>query len=132
MTPELQKAVAEFLNWLKASAQQGGEFVKQQVPDLLQQQLRYAWWVDVALVGFAVLGMVATLALFIYLFKSMQTAATTQYNDFDSVGWVMGMVACAITFLGSFISIMVNSMELLKITLAPKVYLLEWITGLMK
>ena len=115
-------AVNQALSTIAAEAANAVEFAKAQIPDVIQQLIvwktaEYAASVVVFSAG----------AIYLYrLFKKAHEASQETYDD----GPMFGMVATGIVGLGCSLGAVLNAFALLKIYLAPKVWLLQYAASL--
>ena len=115
MNEELQKALSELLNKANNSIDAAGNFVGAELPDVMQQLLNYAMIKHALLLG-----------LFFIVFSGFVALSITgiRKNWNDGVGFCIGaslisLMPCVLSFIG-----------LLKIWIAPKVWLLEYAANL--
>lgn len=124
MNKQLQDALVQFLHLLQA----GANFAIQQLPDVLQQWLYYSAVVDIwAIVGYGV-GLLAGLGILIFFFgKSVKIQ-----KDY----WIVPTIFIGISniFLVPFciFNLSQRIQDLIEINLAPKVWLIEHISHLLK
>lgn len=118
ITNETANLIATMTEYLKGSV----EFVKEQAPDVIQQLL--AWkmaelWV--LLILFATFTIVSPIAVR-YCWK--------RADCYDNEGWIVGAVISAIGELFSIPLFIMSLLDLLKLYIAPKVFLLEYLAKL--
>lgn len=134
MSEQTDKVVAEILTKAMEAAQATGAFVVEQAPDVVQQLLLFhtvkAW----SVVGLGVLFCAGVLP--IYKLALERVNKDLENNPRDYFGSRRTITDCNAFWIGvgtagtsSFIGVMMfftNIFEALKITLAPKVWLLEY------
>lgn len=128
---EVEKAVDPFkeqalqvLKNLIDAATQAGEFIKGQIPLVVQELLRFHLAVDIAWMilslGFA--------AAFVWLIKfGRRQVEKDKWSD-----WDFGVVFSGFGVAASVISFFFATIALLKITLAPRVWLIEYAADLVR
>lgn len=121
----MDNALAELIKELTSSLQGAKSFVSSELPEVAKQVLAYSWyatWVDV-LWGFIVLGM----AYGGHRFIQKQIAKDRDDAPWFTLYFVVGVAVSAGTCcLGSGVE------TLIKIKMAPKVYLIEKIVSMGK
>ncbi|AUV61798.1 hypothetical protein FDJ28_gp52 [Pseudomonas phage Bjorn] len=124
-TVTLQQSLADIITSATSGVKAGVAFLQQEIPDVIRQLIMWkmaeaAMWTLGAL---AVL--ITSLVIFCKLYKG-------KVWDWDHPGGFVMMVVCFVAFgLASF-RIMVNGGELLKLWIAPKVWLIEYGASLLK
>lgn len=128
------EALAQVLTKALEAAEKTGQFVVEQAPDVVQQLVLYytvLHWASVALSLFILVG---GMTLSVRSFKSaFARAEKDEYKDADHFGefWLglFAGISSAVTFFALFIG---NISDALKITLAPKVWLIEYAANLIR
>lgn len=115
MNEELEKQLAEMLKKSMELAEKTGQFVIDQAPDLLQEFYRWHMAQDIFYIVSALL-----LNSIWLLFTNKNIR---EYNK--DIDYFLSGVFCLPTFL-SLILILINILDLLKLILAPKLYLIEY------
>lgn len=120
MSEQTNAVLAQML----ADYQQGKEFVLEQAPEVLRQIL--AVDLIMAWIGFVV-GVIASVS-FLYFFW-----ATRKNWDYDAPDW-MPPAACVMFLVGllGVVVVPLNLSTIIKIEVAPKVYLIEYAARLAK
>jgi hypothetical protein len=120
LNDELQKALAEFVRLLTTTAQQGSDFAIAQVPSLLQQLLRWSFYSALIWVAVGAAMVVTCWRIWPHVYQHYKRS-----NDFE----VSPSAATFATVIGAVVGCLLmitNAMDALQITIAPKVWLLEW------
>lgn len=125
MNEELQKKLVELINGAQAAGTEAFLFTKEQVPDVIQQLLRWKFAEAVILVLISL----AVVVFCIYAGRLAWKADGEKYMDDGHcfVFSVSAIVGSILSFIG-----MLNLMTAVQIWLAPKVYLLEYAASLIK
>lgn len=115
---QVNPLIADLHEWAK----QGMEFTKEQAPLVVQEFLNWSFWSDAIL---AVVSFVLMVVL-IYLLKRFWNSIEDELGAglFQIFGIIISVVFCCL-----FISCI---HDLVKIKLAPRVYLIEWVADQMK
>lgn len=129
MSDETKTAIAAAIKLLTTSLQQGLDVAKVQLPIILQQKLRYDFWESV--VWIIVVGIAFTSCLLILRHGFKLNAPANRYT-YDADPWLaLGTALSIITGTCFVAAFLVGISTILKITLAPNLYLLEWLKGLL-
>lgn len=121
------EVAGEALNWLKHSAESAGDFIAEQAPLFIHEFLN--WHFARAVVHLIVWSLVACI-LAIYAIRARRNCCRLEWNENDgrTFWWA---ITGAITMIASFIicvSPIVNNVEdIVKIKVAPRVYLVDWL-----
>jgi hypothetical protein len=110
-----QEQIQQLLDWL----QKGGTWVADQAPDLARQLLRWKLAENVVV-------MIACLIVFygIYRFVKWQWEAIEEGEPLVMLPIGLGVMNSSLFLIGLI--------DALKILLAPKIFLIEYLTGLLK
>ena len=132
MNPELQSKLEASADKLIAFLEQSGsasvDFAKEQVPLVVEEILRWGWWSSAFVVSTVVILFVAVLSAAIVVVRKAQWSKSeidpTQVAGIvlGTSSVVLGMVAVAV--------VPTNCHTMLKITVAPRIYLIEQLKGL--
>jgi hypothetical protein len=135
MNEQLQKSLGEILALLTESAKQIGTTAQQEVPLLVQEYLRWGLWSAASFAGVALLLLGA-----VWIFTARLTRASERMDDTNrdwmsgrtdrgdailAVFWVR--LAACVVFGGIALQ---NGYVALQIIVAPRVYLLEQLMGM--
>lgn len=122
------EAIAKVLETALTGLQKTGEFVVEQAPDLVRQLIL---WNTAKYAALLVLGLLLLIVLGTISYKIAK--AGTKSNAYDKDGY---WIASSLTGLAGLMSgvplTITNGLGLLKITLAPKVWLLEYAASLVR
>jgi hypothetical protein len=127
MNENLQNTINEALKALLASVQQGAGFVQEQLPTVVQQKLMFDFWECLAEIGFAIIFMVGSI-YWVRLCIKMDKAS----GAYDSLWEAAGYVPTVVVWGLGLISIPLNVMTAIKILVAPNLYILEWLRGMVR
>jgi len=122
MDKELLEQILPIVEKTKEGILKGVEVAQEQMPELINQI--YAWRFTISLLGFllGLLLIIATFIIPIILYKKLKVAEEE---------------GCGLVFLGymlivPFTAICVENLDWLKILTAPKLFLVEYISNLIK
>jgi hypothetical protein len=118
MNDELQKALAAFLQTMLASVEQGAAFAQEQAPLVVQEFLR--WGLMSNALGAAVFAVGA--------FVCIRLTRGFWEEDSDST---VAIFSCIGAVAGVCLSV-VCAFDALKVWVAPRVYVLDWLRGFVK
>lgn len=134
------EVIAEILQKTLETAQKAGDFVVEQTPDLIQQLMLYK---TMEYGVFTTIGLVVMLTGLWYLREAVRASNYSQYpsgsplhtkyhnkygKGWDEWGWPVGVL-----ILGAGAAVfLLFAFSFAKITLAPKVWLLEYTASLLK
>lgn len=119
--------VADLLQWLRTTAESSAEFVKEQAPDVARDIIAWGVWGNAATAGvWFIFAIVSG-----YMLKRAMSHWRSDEFDFDdgmSVGSIFAGVFSAIGTLVSLGAVASFLLPAIKASVAPRLYLLEWIT----
>lgn len=124
------------LSWLNSAE----AFTKEQIPDFVEQVVKLKIVHEGILVGLGVTLLLISTPLFITFFKEFRRKDAPYYNsdrkpnvDYfrESVAVPCILLGTISAFLGLCVTV-INLFNLVKVLVAPKVYLLEYFTTLVK
>lgn len=126
------EAIAKVLETALNGLQKTGEFVVEQAPDVVRQLIAFHTAYYVLFVALAVVWYVVGYTVTYQIVKRRKAyIAKREYHYSDTVGYEISGAFCAVgTTLGATAMLCTNVINLLKITLAPKVWLLEYAASL--
>lgn len=123
MNDELKKALTDYSTHLLALLEKGTNFTLTQIPIVIQEKLRWDFafnglWLMIGLVfvGTAVWA-------FRQMLKQKVTEDRTQCQD-DWPIWLLLIIPCGI--IGSIVGLM-SIFDMVKIWVAPRLYIIEWL-----
>jgi TRAP-type C4-dicarboxylate transport system permease small subunit len=105
------------------------DFAKEQIPEFIQQLIRWQIGTNI----FKLIVCIILLTLAIWLGVKYFSIIIKKWYEFDEihiaflVSWILGTVFMGIM---SFIYIICNTSNLLKLWLAPKVFLIEYLSNI--
>lgn len=123
----LTQRLDSILSLLESSAKTAGNFAAEQAPEVIQQLLQ--WKFTISLIIFCVgifliiASLVATYKIFFY-YKEKNKGSYDEGAEFFSLSILFGVLVGAI--------LLSNSIDWLQIWIAPKLYLLEYASSLLK
>jgi len=130
--PSKDELIAKALNELVNLYNTGKDFAVEQVPDVIRQLIIYNTVQLALMVAFSFLFLLAGLYAGSRLFKLHKKAVEQRVHYYDG-GWMVGTILCPAGGTMIWAAIFFNHIgDLLKITLAPKVWLLEYAASLVK
>jgi len=124
MTEELQQRTAALLDYLEIAIRGTTDFAIEQVPEVVHQLL--LWHFITSLIWFSV-AIVSIIVIVILTYKAVKFAVHEKEED-AAVGTLIMAVLVALVPL----ILIVENMDWLQIWIAPKLYLLEYASSLLK
>lgn len=118
--------VNELLKELLVTIKDGKEFLTNQLPDVAVQILRFNFWHAVFIMFLGICFFVATFALLKYSRKNWKV----WMDDVDALAPICSVGIGGFALVG-FLFFLLSLIDILKITLAPKLYLIEYLKGMM-
>lgn len=135
MNEQLQQALASILNKTASGVEAGAAFLQSEIPEVVSQLLLYKL-VAASVESFILLSLILGFAFFVRLVCSSIKKEGVFYDEYGpgslSIIGFMGLLCGGIASLISFIAIFCNIAVILKIWLAPKIYLIEYAASLAK
>jgi len=116
-----QKAVTEIIEWTKGAK----DFVSEQAPELVREVLAWGFWSHCILVIIFGLLLLASIVGACKLIKGAKKA-------YDADGWIVGFIFTTLFSIGLTVGVIINLYGCFYITIAPRVYLLKYLGGLVK
>lgn len=118
--------VNELIGWLADSVKGSGEFVKEQAPEVAQQMV--AWGAFCAAMWLAICVVLALLAAFVMWRLDRAYPGDAKAPDSAVVGFMVSLCVIVACLLGAAL----NGGTLAKTQIAPKLYVLERVRGMLK
>lgn len=125
MNEATQEQLAELVKWLRETAQAGQAFVAGQAPDLAREIIAYGRVME-PLIAF---GPVIAYSILMWRWAPKMLEAWDSLDDeFHAIGgWVFSGVGGLTSVL-----FLLNTPDAIKVWVAPKLYLLDYVAGLLK
>lgn len=112
---ELESKLVECLDAVKESASQAGEFARAELPLVAQEYIAWCWWGSATGVAFGLLFLILlAVSLFMAVFKTKNSATGEFY-----------FICALISLMLMVVSLPISTYELIKVSVAPRVVLLE-------
>jgi hypothetical protein len=127
MDEQMKSTLAEYLKKLLSMVEAGANFAVDQIPLVVQEKLAFDfWWAFVWFMVGLICGVSATLLIRtgIAVYRARE-----HRHDERFMGWVAPGTTLAL--LGTPLA-MTNLYTILKISLAPRLYIIEWLVGTVK
>lgn len=118
----LNASLATIIQKATTGVEAGVNFLSDQIPDVIHQLLMWKLTENLFLVG---------ISLLIFIVYGYGLKKAHQHDAFDRWGWPVAFVGGIASFVAVFFFI-ICSLEALKIMIAPKIYLIEYATHLLK
>lgn len=129
---ETKDILNEFLKTLLEGVQQAGAFVKEQLPLVLQEYVK--WGVVEGALKFVLLGLATYLLLRVAIkwayAKAREIDARNNYDD--SIGYWLAAIMLSLGAVPTAIQSIMGLMQAAKAAIAPRVYLLEELSKLVQ
>jgi len=132
MTPELQDKLASILGFLETSVQSAQQFAVDQAPDIVQQLLRWDFVESLTFFIIGVILLVISCRAIWLAHKKIMASEDCMMQDFDEkmiAHLILALIAMLPVVIGTALA---TNLNWLKIWIAPKVYLLEYVSSLVK
>lgn len=115
-----QEAVGEIIEWTKGAK----DFVSEQAPELVREVLAWGFW------SHAIWAIACGLGVTLFVLVAIICARAFSKTDNDDYvgGALVGMIGALI--IGVFL--VCNVIDMFYVVIAPRVYLLEYLKGLVK
>lgn len=125
----LTKHLDSLLTWIGDTGASVQTFAAAQIPDILQQKLAYEFWSAVAWLG---VGTIMLLIVPIAWIISMRLLKKHQPAMYDRDKYFMAPILITIFVGGSGVVMLLANLDTaLKIYFAPKVYIIDWLRGML-
>lgn len=117
----LNQVIIETIEQSKAILGEGFDFLKKETPLLIQEFLRWKFWEHLI---WGSLCLLTNIVLLYFAFKfSMRIESETKEAN---GGWLFLSAICLIFLIPFTVGLFNNVLDALKITIAPRLYLLEY------
>lgn len=118
----LNAALVAVLNKAISAAEKGGEFLAEQIPDVVNQLLMWHMMKGIVML----LGSLLVFGLFVYFSVKLWRYLKTPYAEVDAIMAILPLGLLWIPIVALF------NLTWLQILIAPKVYLIEYAASLVK
>lgn len=125
MNEELQERIEGYLDAVESSANTAGEFAAEQVPLVAQEYLAWVFWGGVVLLLAALVGILLSAVAAYVFWKTKDSLKHVEAN-------VLSAMAALALATGSFIAAVPATYNIVKVTVAPRVVLIEKAAELIK
>jgi hypothetical protein len=125
MNPELQRELAAWLSKLRESADAAGSFVLEQAPLIVQEKVAYGRVVETT--AFAALLIAVAISATVAL-RCMRRHFAGDEEDSNFVGLLLGGIGTFVSLVGAC----GQFDAVAKVWFAPRLYIMEWLAGLLK
>lgn len=125
ITKELEDKTINIINWLEDAIKTSTDFASEQIPLFIQELLHYNF---VMSLSWFIVGIIGIIAVIYTAYRLIKMAIKD--GCIDMVG--PPVVIMGIFILAIFTCVSVNHMDWIKIKLAPRVYLMEYVKDSMK
>lgn len=129
MDPELQKQLAALLAKLMDVAQQGATWTADQIPPLIQEKITYGRIREPA---YLVVWIVVCLCVWRALPNALALAHESPDLSAREVAGGISTAALAVLGVVGFIAALMQVDAVLQVWLAPRLYIVEWLSSLIK
>jgi Mn2+/Fe2+ NRAMP family transporter len=124
MNKELQQSMSQFLNLMIEALGKTTDFAAEQIPLYVQELLRYALWDTILSLILAIAILTASLIIAKKVLKYLRIA---DYNyDLEAAAHILLVVLGLSSIFSVFLTVASVS-TILKITLAPRVYVIDYL-----
>lgn len=128
MDPKLQAVLTEYLTNLLSAIRSGTDFAKEQIPLVIQEKLQYDFWNNVLGMGLFLIPPIAVCVVAAWLKRyapKLPEESRLGFDQSDALGMRIAMRLIAtlwiIFVLGTWLP------DIIKIVLAPRLYIIEWL-----
>jgi hypothetical protein len=122
MDEQTKTLLAEYLKKLLQAAESGASFAAEQIPLVVQEKLAFDFWSSVMWATVSAISMV----LVWYGYYKLNVMA-----EWDEETTAPTTVAAAFCTLPLLVVIFVNLSAIIKIQVAPRLYIVEWLKGML-
>jgi hypothetical protein len=122
MNEQLQKELAAWLSKLREAADTGGSFVLDQAPAIVQEKIAYGRATETL---WCVVGVLLLLLAYWFSKRAMRWFDEMEGNPFGFIG------AGVFAFFGVILTL-IHVDAALKVWFAPRLYVIEWLSELLK
>jgi hypothetical protein len=123
MDDQMKTTLAEYMKKMLTAIETGANFAADQIPLIVQEKLAFDFWWSMVWVVVAVIGFIFGIWL---IRDGIKLYKIDQHNDMVDGHFFGGLILLA---AGSIIGLM-NIYYVLKISLAPRLYIIDWLLGM--
>ena len=124
MNEKIENNIEQILNYIHNGIKNAGDFVVEQTPLLVQEILTYNLIFHGSLVGIGIFIAVMLISLTLYFWPKIN------WKDVDQV--MILMFGNLFGWATSIVLILINVFTVIKIIFAPRLYLIEYVSDLIK
>lgn len=129
MNPDLQDAVATVINRSLSGLDTATTFVKEQLPDIIRQLLTWTLAVNVAYIAMWFILLIVTLITW----RRMSKKGIPHWkNEHPTVAGALHIVMGVATLLILILVVIPSTTQAIKVVVAPKLFLIDYVTDLAK
>ena len=122
MTDEMKKLLEDAFRLTLDGLKSGGAFAKEQIPLVIQEKLTYDFYYYLFFTIFLTVVCVAVFSLGVFCIKKANKAG------YDCEGWWLGGVfGTMIPTVVLFLTLTNNIPAMIQISVAPRLYIVEWL-----
>ena len=119
MNDELKKQLADYLTNMEKAANSAGEFVIEQMPDVIQQYLAWEFYSNIFIAACCSIVSIFLIIMFRILYSIGKN------DNWDNPAPIFGLIILFILNIVSGFHILFHTYSAVKVSVAPKVVLLE-------
>lgn len=127
MNEELQKQLAGLIDKASAAGEKAWDFAAKQAPELIQQLLAWKFWEAVM----AVVALLIGISIAAWVARRAAKESEKGWDERND-GWIIAGILSAIVGVMMIAGICSLTARAVEIKIAPKVYLIEYISSLRK
>lgn len=126
MSEQLQGQVSELLRALLAFAGDAKQFASDQIPPLIQEKIAFGRVTETVYLVVFMLLVVGSVMMFV---KSVRVLND---DDCPSDGWIGGIIGSVVVGVVCFFVTLLQFNETAMVWFAPRLYIIEWLKGIIK
>lgn len=119
------KEIEPLINALIDLINSSKNLVVEQSPEIVRQWIKWGFWEDIGWVIFCAV-------LLVFVFPMLKWCRRNREEIFDGPGFMITHILIGVYAFFSFLGFLSNAIELVQISVAPKVWLIEHVISLAK
>ena len=132
MDEELKQRLLRYLDSMEEGIEKSAEFVADQAPDVVQQWLAWEFWSSVFFATCCIVTAVASAYYFRRLWIWADKHLTKDAKESEAGPVILGLAVLAGMCIGTLTGAIMNAYSATKVSVAPKVVIVEKMTELAK
>ena len=121
------------IQWIEQAANKISDFAVENIPPFIEEYLTWKFWEAAAYTCFTLIPIIILLAIYSIVIKKLWNWSTKQSGYTDGLSRLVPIILTAFVLIGTICTFPIQHiMDMIQIAIAPKVYILEQASQLVK